>query len=83
MLCQKLANFVEHLTDEGCIEDGTLATDLSKVCHVKLHVEPELIEWVQATALWSIREEITVALVREGVTYKVSGDSLPSSSSRV
>lgn len=75
MLSQKLANFVEHLTEEGCIEDGTLATDLSKVCTKILIFQAVIIRLLQATALWSIREEITVALVREGVTYKVSGDS--------
>lgn len=34
---QKLTGFIEHLSSEGCIEDGTLASDLTKVCEL-LHI---------------------------------------------
>lgn len=33
---QKLTAFIEHLSAEGCIEDGTLASDLTKVCEFKV-----------------------------------------------
>lgn len=31
VIVQKLTGFIEHLSTEGCIEGGTLASDLTKV----------------------------------------------------
>jgi hypothetical protein len=75
-----MTGFIEHLSAEGCIEDGTLASDLTKVntlcstCSVAM-----VTTLLQAKALWAIREEIAVALVCEGVTYKVTQASVSSS----
>lgn len=35
---QKLTDFIAELSAEGCIEDGTLASDLTKVCKQELTI---------------------------------------------
>lgn len=75
--------------EEGFIQDGTVATDLSKVRKHGLYVRTQssskgmqhiLVGLVshflvaQVKALWERRERIAEAVVRDGVTYKVHTD---------